>query len=120
MRCTEVSNRPKGADDAHTRELARTCSSRSWYVCPMEIAACIPLIKSDLPVLEETEQQFREVLLNGRITNFDKYVRAFEEESIYYSNAKWLKESTGLRSRNHRDIAGPMEALSALRPFAIA
>ena len=32
--------------------------------------ARIPLIKADLPALEELETEFREILANGRITNF--------------------------------------------------
>lgn len=35
-----------------------------------------------------------------------------DPESIYYRNAKWLKELSELGNRNHRDILGLMETLS--------
>jgi len=38
----------------------------------------IPLIKADLPSLEEIREPLEEILANGRITNFGKYVGQFE------------------------------------------
>ena len=55
----------------------------------------IPLIKPDLPNLEDIEQPFREILANGRITNFGKYVSAFEAEAGAYVNAHAVALSSG-------------------------
>lgn len=41
----------------------------------------VPLIKPDLPSLEEVEGPFREILATGRITNFGKYNTLFEQEA---------------------------------------
>jgi dTDP-4-amino-4,6-dideoxygalactose transaminase len=55
----------------------------------------IPLIKPDLPRLGEVEAAFREVLENGKITNFGKYVTAFEKESGEYLGAETVTTSSG-------------------------
>jgi dTDP-4-amino-4,6-dideoxygalactose transaminase len=55
----------------------------------------IPLIKPDLPHLEEVADSFREVLLNGKITNFGKYVTAFENEAAEYLGAETVTTSSG-------------------------
>ncbi len=55
----------------------------------------IPLIKPDLPTLEAVEEPFREILENGKITNFGKYVTAFEEEAGVYLGAHALTVSSG-------------------------
>jgi len=47
----------------------------------------IPLIKTDLPPLEAVEAQFREILANGRVTNFGPYVQRFEEAAGQYLNS---------------------------------
>ncbi len=44
----------------------------------------IPLIKADLPGLASLEESFREILGNGRVTNFGKYVQQFEAEAGAY------------------------------------
>jgi dTDP-4-amino-4,6-dideoxygalactose transaminase len=44
----------------------------------------VPLIKPDLPDFETVAESFREILSNGKITNFGKYVTAFEEEASAY------------------------------------
>ena len=51
------------------------------------IPPSIPLIRADLPVLEELEAEFREILANGRITNFGRYVQQFEREAGEYLGA---------------------------------
>jgi hypothetical protein len=38
-----------------------------------------------------------------------------DPESIYYRNAKWLKELTQIGSRDHREIVGLMEMLAQMR-----
>jgi nucleoside-diphosphate-sugar epimerase len=38
-----------------------------------------------------------------------------DPESIFYRNAKWLKELQGIGSRDHKDILHLIEAMSALR-----
>jgi len=40
----------------------------------------VPLIKPDLPTFAVLEAAFREILQNGRVTNFGRYVTRFEEE----------------------------------------
>lgn len=44
----------------------------------------VPLIKADLPPLEALEGPFREILANGRITNFGRYVQQLEKEAGGY------------------------------------
>lgn len=55
----------------------------------------IPLIKPDLPSLEAIEERFREILENGKITNFGKYVAAFEEEASAYLGTPVATLSSG-------------------------
>ena len=55
----------------------------------------IPLIKPDLPNLEDVEESFREILANGRITNFGRYVTAFEAEAGTYVDAEAVALSSG-------------------------
>lgn len=47
-----------------------------------------------------------EAIVNGHIP---------DPESIYYRNAKWLKELTQLGSRNHKEVAYLMEMMSSVR-----
>ena len=47
----------------------------------------IPLIKPDLPPLDAVRAPFEEILSNGRITNFGKYVQQFEAGTGAYLNA---------------------------------
>jgi hypothetical protein len=47
-----------------------------------------------------------EAIVNGQIP---------DPESIYYRNAKWLKELSELGSRSHRDILGLMENIPSNR-----
>src|SRR5690242_15873218 len=54
-----------------------------------------PLIKPDLPALEDVEPALREILSNGRITNFGKYNSAFEEEAGSYLGAHAAATSSG-------------------------
>jgi len=44
----------------------------------------IPLIKPNLPKLEDIRVPFEEILANGRITNFGKYMTQFEAETSTY------------------------------------
>lgn len=55
----------------------------------------IPLIKPDLPRIEELEDSFREVLSNGKITNFSKYVQQFEQEAGEYLGVSVVSTSSG-------------------------
>jgi dTDP-4-amino-4,6-dideoxygalactose transaminase len=55
----------------------------------------IPLIRPDLPALEDIAAPLREILSNGKITNFSKYVTQFEEESSRYLDAQALTGSSG-------------------------
>ncbi len=57
--------------------------------------AMLPLIKPDLPAFEEVEPAFREVLANGRITNFGKYVTAFECACSDYLGVNTATVSSG-------------------------
>ena len=55
----------------------------------------IPNIKPDLPSLEEIEDEYREILQNGKITNFGKYVTVFEENAGAYLGTKAVSVSSG-------------------------
>jgi dTDP-4-amino-4,6-dideoxygalactose transaminase len=55
----------------------------------------IPLIRPDLPSLDEVAGPFREILENGRVTNFGKYVATFEAEAGQYLGARTVTVSSG-------------------------
>ncbi len=55
----------------------------------------IPLIKPDLPPIEEIEAGFREILRNGKITNFGKYVNQFETAAGEYLGSPVATTSSG-------------------------
>lgn len=55
----------------------------------------IPLIKADLPSLEDIREPLEEILANGRITNFGKYVGQFEAESGAYLGTQTVALSSG-------------------------
>src|SRR5437870_495281 len=55
----------------------------------------IPLIKPDLPSLEEIREPIEEILANGRITNFGKYVGQFEAETGAYLGTQTVALSSG-------------------------
>src|SRR3989454_11241008 len=55
----------------------------------------IPLIKPDLPPFEAVEHSFREILANGKITNFGKYVGQFENDAREYLGAHTVTVSSG-------------------------
>jgi dTDP-4-amino-4,6-dideoxygalactose transaminase len=64
---------------------------RRWFVMAMKI----PLIKPDLPSLDEVAVEFSEVLDSGRVTNFGKYVAAFEAEATRYLGTPAVTVSSG-------------------------
>jgi dTDP-4-amino-4,6-dideoxygalactose transaminase len=66
----------------------------------------IPLIKADLPSLEDIREPIEEILANGRITNFGRYVGRFEEETGAYLGTQTIALSSG--------TVGLMFALAAL------
>jgi dTDP-4-amino-4,6-dideoxygalactose transaminase len=55
----------------------------------------VPLIKPDLPTMEEVQDQFREILESGKITNFSKYVSAFEADAGAYIGTNVVTVSSG-------------------------
>ncbi len=55
----------------------------------------VPLIKPDLPAIDDVVHSFREILENGRITNFGKYVTAFEAQAATYLRAQAVTVSSG-------------------------
>src|SRR2546426_6393196 len=55
----------------------------------------IPLIKPDLPAFEVVEGPFREILANGKITNFSKYVGQFEKDAADYLGVHTVTVSSG-------------------------
>jgi len=61
----------------------------------MEGAGFLPRLTVEAGVVEITE-----AIINGQIP---------DPESIYYRNAKWLKELSELGNRSHREILGLME-----------
>jgi dTDP-4-amino-4,6-dideoxygalactose transaminase len=68
----------------------------------------VPLVKPDLPTLEDIRKPLAEVLANGRITNFGKYVQEFERETGAYLGTDTVTVSSG--------TTGLTLALSALCP----
>ncbi|MCA9246865.1 MAG: DegT/DnrJ/EryC1/StrS family aminotransferase [Planctomycetales bacterium] len=55
----------------------------------------VPLIKADLPNFEEVESSFREILANGRITNFGLYVQQLEKEAGEFLGVPVVTTSSG-------------------------
>src|SRR5262245_44564729 len=55
----------------------------------------VPLIAPDLPAYGDVAEQFREILENGRITNFGKYVTEFERAVSQYVGAYAATTSSG-------------------------
>ena len=55
----------------------------------------VPLCKPDLPDFATLKDEFREVLESGKITNFGKYVSAFEEEARAFLDAEVVTVSSG-------------------------
>lgn len=55
----------------------------------------VPLIAPDLPEFEAVAPRFREILQNGRVTNFGRYVREFEEAVGAYVDAEAVTTSSG-------------------------
>ncbi len=55
----------------------------------------IPLIKPDLPTLDDIREPIEEILANGRVTNFGRYVRQFEAETAEYLDAETVTVSSG-------------------------
>ncbi len=55
----------------------------------------VPLIKPDLPAFEDVAAPFREILANGKITNFGKYNTVFEDEAGRYLGAHAATTSSG-------------------------
>jgi nucleoside-diphosphate-sugar epimerase len=58
--------------------------------------------------LELGAEEMVEAIINGSIQ---------DPESIYYRNAKWLKELTQLGFKDHKEIVNLMEMLSRIRPI---
>jgi dTDP-4-amino-4,6-dideoxygalactose transaminase len=57
--------------------------------------ATLPLVKPDLPDFALLEDGFREILENGKITNFGKYVCAFEAEAGAFLDSEVVTVSSG-------------------------
>src|SRR5258708_35132699 len=55
----------------------------------------LPLIRADLPPLELLEAPIREMLANGRVTNFGKHVARFEEQAEAYLGSGVATTSSG-------------------------
>jgi len=60
-----------------------------------ERICAVPLIKPDLPPLEAIQESLREILGNGRITNFGRFVREFEQKAGSYLGAHVATLSSG-------------------------
>lgn len=59
------------------------------------LVTTVPLIKPDLPSLEEVRNPFEEILANGRVTNFGKYVTQFEAAAGAYLGTRTVAVSSG-------------------------
>src|ERR1700732_304085 len=55
----------------------------------------LPLIRPDLPGLDDVAEPFQEILTNGKITNFGKYNTLFEEEAGRYVGGHAATVSSG-------------------------
>lgn len=55
----------------------------------------IPLIKPDLPGVQDIWHELDSILENGQITNFSRYVSEFEQETSEYLNTSTLTVSSG-------------------------
>jgi dTDP-4-amino-4,6-dideoxygalactose transaminase len=55
----------------------------------------VPLIQPDIPPLEKVADDFREILANGKITNFGKFVTQFEKEIGEYLGVPAVTTSSG-------------------------
>src|SRR5581483_7385070 len=55
----------------------------------------VPLIKPDLPDISAVQQEFAEILNNGRITNFGRYVAEFEARTGEYLGVPTVTVSSG-------------------------
>ena len=55
----------------------------------------IPLIAPDLPEFEQVAERFREILSNGRISDFGRYVGEFEREISAYTGCSAVTTSSG-------------------------
>jgi len=55
----------------------------------------IPLIKPDLPNLDDIREPLEEILASGRITNFGKYMTQFEAETGDYLDTQTAAVSSG-------------------------
>lgn len=55
----------------------------------------IPLIRPDLPAMDEVKEEFGEILGNGRITNFGKYATRFEACAAAYLGTPAVAVSSG-------------------------
>ncbi len=58
----------------------------------------IPLIKPILPSLEKLSARFDEILKNGKVTNFGKYVQQFEAECGKYLGTSCVSTSSGTQA----------------------
>src|ERR1700756_4570122 len=55
----------------------------------------IPLINPDLPNLDDIRGPLEEILANGKITNFGKYMTQFEAEASAYLGTQTAAVSSG-------------------------
>ena len=55
----------------------------------------IPLINPDLPRIDQVKDSFDEILRNGKITNFGKFVREFETRTREYLGTETVSLSSG-------------------------
>src|SRR5207249_7395402 len=90
------------------RSLNTVCStlSRTVTIVPSNLPTSsatvmhIPLIQPDLPPFEAVEGPFREILANGKITNFGQYVRQFEKSATDYLGVHTVTVSSGTMAMN--------------------
>ncbi len=55
----------------------------------------IPLIRADLPPFDAVKDSLQEILENGKVTNFGKYVTQFEQETAAYLGTQTATVSSG-------------------------
>ena len=61
----------------------------------LELNEVVPLIRADLPTLDEVSAEFKEILSSGRISNFGKYLTRLETSVSKYLDAETIAVSSG-------------------------
>ena len=70
-------------------------SHKASSALSLTVPETVPLIRADLPTLDEVADEFREILTTGKISNFGKYLTRFEKCASEYLGAEVATVSSG-------------------------